>query len=405
MKTNKIKVNPRSFDFRETRRDQTPFYWKLPNVGKVNIIKGKYHQWLSYFNIFSYKDDRQVLLEGYDKGQRYLKHVERRLVLLSKSRDSQAYWKFSTYIIQHSRFFFVWGLRSIDLNWARKLSKGKTIRIWRKVQTIFSKLETKIEQKRVWIQSPPGKIRGLSVPTLEWRITGAIMTRFMEIWLTPVWDPQQHAYLSRWGCGTAWRAFKQILFPKKNILEFDLKKFFPTVSHYAIRVSLTKRDVSTVWINWISLMLKSASQLPSSLVITELVHGGPNMHFKSRAEQLYHAYEPEYHRVRKDVGVSMGFSLSPILAVITLHDSLLRLQSIYDFVEWVIYADDGILGWDYDVSATKILKAFDIALKPSYPPRVGGESRSKYRKVWTCQRERHLAPSYQISWYEIWFCD
>lgn len=112
----------------------------------------------------------------------------------------------------------------------------------------------------------------------------------------------------------------------ENISEFDLKKFFPTVSHQAIANSLNKRGVSGLWRDWILVMIKARTKLPVNLECPDYVSGGPSYVFENRFEQLYHPYEPEFVRPAKEEGVSMGFPLSPLLSVLVLHDALLLLK-------------------------------------------------------------------------------
>jgi hypothetical protein len=76
-------------------------------------------------------------------------------------------------------------------------------------------------------------------------------------------------------------------------------------------------------------MLKARTAMPLSLSCPDLVSGGPSLDFETRYEQIFHDYEPEFNRPTKEVGVSMGFPLSPLLSVLVLHDALLLFREKY----------------------------------------------------------------------------
>nr|UYR50923.1 hypothetical protein [Morchella crassipes] len=108
-------------------------YFSLPNVSRVNITKGTMHYWLALFGIISFKDHRTVELEKFDKGVRYMEYVERRMRRLSETRNASTYFAVVRHVMSRSVVFFVWGMRSININWSRQYSPLKVIALFKSV--------------------------------------------------------------------------------------------------------------------------------------------------------------------------------------------------------------------------------------------------------------------------------
>lgn len=100
-----LKINYNAFQHSKVKGRWYPFYFKLPNVRKVQVTRNAYHKFLSYFGIVSYKDQRDVKLKRLDRGNRYLGYVELRLTKLSLERNSKTYFKFATTLLQNKLMF------------------------------------------------------------------------------------------------------------------------------------------------------------------------------------------------------------------------------------------------------------------------------------------------------------
>jgi hypothetical protein len=80
----------------------------------------------------------------------------------------------------------------------------------------------------MYLPKAVNKYRPLGVPTIAWRLYLAMWLLPINGYLTP--HPNQHGFIPTRGTLTAWRQVSSQVIPARNILEIDLKGFFPSVS-------------------------------------------------------------------------------------------------------------------------------------------------------------------------------
>lgn len=154
------------------------------------------------------------------------------------------------------------------------------------------------------------------------------------------------------------------IFKRKNILEFDLKNFFPTVRYDGILSVLRSYGISELWALWSVCQVGVEINPPTSLSVPDWTNPQtPIITHKSLLDLLLHKNEPEYRQVNKDKGVPMGYALSPILAGIVLQRVISYIKEKFGFT-FLVYADDGLIGWNSSFTYEEVLAIFNEALKP-----------------------------------------
>nr|YP_009722328.1 hypothetical protein [Morchella importuna]QGN66730.1 hypothetical protein [Morchella importuna] len=362
---------------KENKNNSLVRYFNLPNVSDTNIIKKGFDEWLSYFGIITYGWNREVKLTPLHRGFRYLGYMERKLISLSKETDrrkeaGKLYYEIVWSILTCSNTFFIWGLRTVDINWYRRWSPNKILSLYRHHLAMHRGLARKAEFKRVWIQSPPGKVRGLTVPSLNWRISGTLISKFLEIWISPNWPEWQHAYISKKGTGTAWRALLSGgMIRQQNILEFDLQNFFPSVSLKDVRRVLEEQELIPIWFSaYLVRTLASPFKMPKTLIAHDSTGQYPPLPaYQSIKPGKEPTSVPRFINGKRSTdlehrGLPMGHSASPILAVLIMHNAIKNLQKEIPDLLPVIYADDGILGWNQKIHWKEALKGLIECFKP-----------------------------------------
>lgn len=184
-----------------------------------------------------------TLMEAENKSSnRYLRKQWNRLFRMAKAGNEQAFDLLSTRIYKRSNSLIALGLWRVVPLWYRIIPLKKLIGAIRRLNRIRFADHARFEYKRVMIPKPDGTERPLSVPSLEWRIIANLKNIFLRIWLEGnelTMNPVQHGLLNGKGPKEAWERILSNL-EKKNIYEFDLRKFFDTVKWSRLATVLTE---------------------------------------------------------------------------------------------------------------------------------------------------------------------
>lgn len=208
-----------------------------------------------------------------------------------------------------------------------------------------SKFNVNAVFRRIYIPKPTGSswaeakgIRPLGVPDLEWRVSLAMISFLLYAIVEPKIGDYQFGFRPNKDVWKCWDAILDKIHNQgKYAYEFDLKACFNRLSPRVVGDQLTKYGFGKELVNYIYHLLTCAPRM-SQLEMKE----EDRSHFE-RLKKLNPEYDQEINFNRtKDVfqknGLPQGWSLSPLLAILTMDEALRR-------VDWetVMYADDGII--------------------------------------------------------------
>ena len=288
---------------------------------------------------------------------RFINHQIQRLI---KYRNNPgAFWAVSKHLLA-SPTFQVACFHHVFTNWHRKMPYYKVMIIMKKVIALTEQIirgqTPPISFKRLFIPKGNGKSRPLEIPAPEWRVVLHSINILMTVFFTPYQSPNQHGFWPGRGTDTAWKQIHTEVLGNANIYEFDLEAFFD-------RINLTYIDQILESINLHPTMRKIIDTLNRSLPISggklpqdwesEQEHLEDVIYYYTKFRislnntlsiwlaRLYYEYKlidnPQLCEFEYLRGVPQGSPLSPLLASIALHPTLLKAPSI------VQYADDGII--------------------------------------------------------------
>lgn len=259
-----------------------------------------------------------------------------------KNYSPEIFWKTAWNLMNHCTPWIICALRRIDINWDSKWHLTKIEKMLCDYYRILDRKDNYMEKKRFWIQSPPGRLRPLTIPTLPWRLYSAQMALFLDIWLRKTLPPNQHAYTYGRGTMTAWKQILNELIiqrPLTALFEFDLEKFFSTIDLNKLKGRL--EIIGTP--QWVTHSLITQIKNPPEQVeqpdglIRDYVHKSPPV--KTNWSELFADSSSKLEN--SNFGVSMGTAYSPLLAIFALNDWYHALK--WKGINLFMYADDGII--------------------------------------------------------------
>jgi len=130
----------------------------------------------------------------------------------------------------------------------------------------------------------------------------------------------------------------------KNIYEFDLKNFFPSINQAELFSVLSEIKIPLSMIYYFLLPLQEKPKISLDFECRDYQTGKESYFFKSIYEMINFKGESNYiYGKSSRLGVPMGLGYSPLLASLVLIKRLEEWKRENGFHEYITYADDGLI--------------------------------------------------------------
>lgn len=343
--------------------------WKrIPSVSEYSIQNSEYNELLKEVGI-KRKLPRRVTFKlntNTNKCNIYMNFQIERLQKMIKQRKYADYWKAVEKLMEKSHAFRISAFNRVYPDWYRSMPIYTVKTLHKEVNRIIQTRDSKLKYHRVYIpKDGTDMYRPLGVPEEAWRVVMHMWGNFIEMAVSPELKKFNHGFMSGRGTNTAWSEVVTKVLDKKYIYEFDLKQFFPSVSHNLVEEALRSYEVPAHLISWFGNINRCTVSLPKEKKLDEtvaedkvsahyqgLLELGPIAFELAQSEgysdlwEYAKAQSKEMEEIAPDlqataVGLPQGLNTSPILSILTLLDwhKLLRDRNI----ELTMYADDGLL--------------------------------------------------------------
>jgi hypothetical protein len=304
----------------------------LNSVDGMKLIKGSSEEELKDFGLdIKDKSQEEALFlwinrkENNIEANRYLRLIYKQLLEYRELGQVEKYWKLYFFTLQQSEAFFMANLSSWNELWYKEMDILSLINIRNKLRKFAANQMLEEEElKNVWIESPKGKWRCLSVPGEAMRLYSHILNNGLVFLLRNEVLEGNHGFINARGCSSAWKEILETnLLDYETILQLDVSSGFPNLHKgYVQKYLQESKKIPIGLLNHIMTLL--------NLKVIE----GECPTETTRTEQEYNKEWKEGPR-----GLPMGLGISPFLYVYTV-TKILKTTKLWDKFKWINYADD-----------------------------------------------------------------
>jgi len=206
----------------------------------------------------TWKRDKDKQAFQANPANKYLIRLYTRLYAHAKMADKAKFDKLAKYALKHSVALRLVSLYRVEPTWYKDKSWADIARAWERLIHICRKESTYLVVRKVEIPKSDGSMRPLGVPNLAFRIYMNMQYTLLSIWIRDMQSSWQHGFRPWHGVGTAWADVLHNVVDSKFIYEFDLRKFFDSIDHKALKMAMEEYGVPDTLKNWI---LKSTARV------------------------------------------------------------------------------------------------------------------------------------------------